>query len=182
MGHWKLLLRIVTLAGIATAWQHHPVDYGLYPPTVLIVGAARDTLNAAYAEYRHQDSTNPFVEHGFCARSWITYHPSWTTTVVRITSVVRSETDPSPISVSIPCSQSLTTGPGIVFHTHPPQRCVVLGNWRAWSDCVPSTDPAADCRASWRDMEDTLDHPGVPARFVVCGQNHFVIYHATGAL
>jgi hypothetical protein len=182
MGHWKLLLAIIGLTGIASAWQHHPIDYNAHPPVVSIVGAARDTLNAAYAEYQNQDSTAPFIEHGFCARSWVTYHPTWNTTVVRITRLVRSEVNASPISVGIPCSQAQTTGTGIVFHTHPPQQCVVKGNWQAWSDCVPSNDLATECRASFKDLADTLEHRGVPARFLVCGEDRFVLYHATDAL
>jgi hypothetical protein len=182
MGHWKLVLAVVGLFGGFSAWQHHHVDYNQYPPSILIVGAARDTLNAAYAEYQHPDSAAPFIEQGFCARSWVTYRPTWNTTIVRVTSVVRSETNASPISVSIPCAASTLVGGGIVFHTHPPQKCVVKGNWQAWSECEPSSDSTATCRASWLDMADTLQHPDIPARFIVCGEDRFVLYHATDAL
>lgn len=182
MGHWKLLIGILSLVGGASAWQHHHVDYSRNPPTILIVGAARDTLNAAFAEYATPDSTKPFVEQGFCARSWVTYRPSWNTTIVRITSVVRAESNATPIRVSITCYQSLSSGAGIIFHTHPPQQCVIRKNWTEWSNCVPSTDLATECRASSFDLADTLEHRGIPARFVVCGQNRFVLYHATDAL
>ncbi|HXT16789.1 MAG TPA: hypothetical protein VN706_14215 [Gemmatimonadaceae bacterium] len=181
MGHWKLVLAIIGLVGSASLWQHHHVDYRKFPPTVLIVGDARDTLNAAYAEYEHPDST-PFIEQGFCARSWVTSHPTWNTTIVRITSVVRSERNASPISVNIPCPNATQMGAGIVFHTHPPQQCVVKGNWQAWSECQPTSDPSVACKASWLDMADTLQHPGIPARFIVCGEDRFMLYHATDAL
>jgi hypothetical protein len=182
MGHWKLLLSIIGLAGIGTAWQHHPVDYKRYPPTVVIVGAARDTLNAAYDTYASADSSAPLVEQGFCAQSWTTYRPSWNTTIVRITRVVRSEINASPISVSIPCAQPMSVDAGIVFHTHPPQQCVIKGNWTEWSNCTRSSDLEAECHASGLDMADTLQHPGFPARFIVCGDDRFVLYHATQAL
>lgn len=182
MGHWKLVLSVIALVGSTSVWQHRHRDYNRYPPTVLIVGDARDTLNAAYAEYQHPDSASPFVEQGFCARSWQTVHLTSTTTIVRITSVTRSETNASPISVSIPCWNAAKTGAGIVLHTHPPQRCVVKGNWESWDDCEPSSDVAAACRASWLDMADTLQHPGIPARLIVCGEDRFLLYHATDAL
>lgn len=182
MGQWKLVLSVIGLVGSMGLWQHHHRDYVKYPPTVVIVGDARDTLNAVYAAYQHLDSAAPFIEHGFCARSWETVHPSWNTTIVRITSVVRAESNASPISVSISCWNANKTGAGIVIHTHPPQQCVVKGNWQAWSECQPNSDPAALCRASWLDMADTLQHPGIPARFIVCGEDRFLLYHATDAL
>jgi len=181
MGQWKLVLAVIGLVGSTSFWHHHR-DYDRYPPTVVIVGEARDTLNAAYASYQHLDSVTPFVEQGFCASSWQTVHPTSNTTIVRITSVVRSESNASPISVSIPCWNAAKTGAGIVLHTHPPQQCVVKGRWDAWSDCQPTTDTAAACRASWLDMADTLEHRGIPARLIVCGEDHFVLYHATDAL
>jgi hypothetical protein len=181
-GPWKLVLAALSLAGALSTWQHHAIDYNRYPPTVVITGEARDTLNAAYDEYTQPDSSGPLLEQGFCARSWTTYRVSWNTTIVRITRVVRSQVDASPISVIVPCSQSAGIGPGIVFHTHPPQRCVVKGRWQGWSDCTPSNDREAECRASWLDLADTLQHTGIPARFIVCGDDHFVLYHATDAL
>ena len=187
MGHFKVVLGIIGLSGLLGALNHRHVDYGKYPPTVMIVGAARDTLNAAYAEYdRNDSSTTPYLEHGFCARSWTTIHPTATTTVLRVTDVVRSETDASPISVFIPCRQSHSNGAGIVFHTHPPQSCVIYGRWAKWSDCARMTDStttaSAICQPSWLDYADTLQHLMVPARFIVCGHDRFVFYHATDAL
>jgi hypothetical protein len=182
VGHLKLVLAVIGLFGIGSTWQHHHVDYEKHPPQVLIVGAARDTLNAAYAAYEQPAAAVPFVEQGFCARSWISYRTSWNTTVIRVTSVVRSETGATPIRVFIPCTQSQSTGGGIVFHTHPPQQCVVKGNWAEWSDCVPSSDHAAACRPSGLDLADTLEHTAIPARFIVCGRDQFVFYHGTEAL
>jgi hypothetical protein len=181
-GHWKLVLTLLSAAGLISTWQHHAIDYGRYPPMVIVGGAARDTLDAAYAVYTHVDSGIPFLEQGFCARTWATYRVGWNTTIVRINKVVRSERDASPIRVIVPCGQSSAAGAGIIFHTHPPQRCVVKGRWESWSDCAPSADGTSDCRPSWLDLADTLDHGGVPARLIVCGEDRFVLYHATGAL
>lgn len=184
-GHWKLVLGIIGLAGAWSTWRHHPIDYDRHPPVVLITGAARDSLNAAYAEYAEDDTAStasPLVEQGFCARSWTTEHKGWNTTIVHITSVVRSEVNASPISVFVPCTQSHSTGVGIVFHTHPPQQCVVHGNWTSWSECEPTPDHEAKCQPSTYDLADTLTHPDVPARFIVCGRDHFVFYHGTEAL
>jgi hypothetical protein len=185
-GNWKLVLGIIGLVGSWSTWRHHPIDYHRYPPTVIITGEARDSLNAAYAEYdASTDSASaptPFVEQGFCARSWTTERKGWNETVVKITSVVRSEVNASPISVFVPCTQSRSTGVGIVFHTHPPQQCVVHGNWTSWSECAPTPDHEAPCQPSTYDLADTLTHPNVPARFVVCGRDRFVFYHGTEAL
>lgn len=182
MGNWKLVLTIIGLFGAGSAWQHHAIDYRQHPPTVLIAGAARDTLNAAYDSYASADSSAPLLEQGFCASSWTTVHPTWNTTVVHITTVRRSEVNASPISVSIPCAQATSIGGGIVFHTHPPQQCVIRENWTAWSGCVRSADQEAECKASWLDMADTVRNQGIPARFLVCGEDRFVLYHATGEL
>jgi hypothetical protein len=187
-GHWKLVLGIIGLAGSWSTWRHHAIDYHRYPPTVIITGEARDSLNAAYAAYtapdaQHDSASNtPYVEQGFCARSWTTERKGWNTTVVKITSVVRSEVNASPISVFVPCTQKYSTGVGIVFHTHPPQQCVVKGNWTSWSECEPTPDNASKCAPSTYDLADTLAHPNVPARFVICGRDRFVFYHGTEAL
>jgi hypothetical protein len=184
-GHWKLVLGIVGLASSWSTWRHHAIDYRKNPPTVIITGAARDSLNAAYAAYdaqRDSTSDSPYVEQGFCARSWTTQRTGWNTTVVKITSVVRSEANASPISVFVPCTQSRSTGVGIVFHTHPPQQCVVKGNWTSWSECAPTPGHQSNCAPSSYDLADTLTHPNVPARFVVCGRDRFVFYHGTEAL
>ena len=181
-GNWKLVLTVIGLAGGWSAWRHHPVDYDRHPPTVIIVGAARDTLNAVYATYADTSAETPYIEHGFCARSWTTTRTSWNSTTVKITSVVRSEVGASPISVFVPCTQASSNGVGIVFHTHPPQTCVVHGNWTSWSECAPTQDHAGECRPSYKDLADTLEHPNVPARFLVCGRDRFVFYHGTEAL
>lgn len=181
-GHWKLVLGIIGIAGGWSAWRHHSIDYHRYPPAVVITGAARDTLNAVYETYRDSDSAVPYVEHGFCARTWTTQRTGWNSTTVRITSVVRSELNASPISVFVPCAQAHSTGLGIVFHTHPPQQCVVHGNWTSWSECAPTPNHEGQCKPSYFDLADTLTHPNVPARFLVCGRDNFVFYHATDEL
>jgi hypothetical protein len=183
-GHWRIVLGIIGFAGAWSTWRYHPIDYRVHPPTVLITGAARDSLNAAYSLYdKVIDSTvAPYVEQGFCARAWTTRRTGWNSAVVQIASVVRSEVNATPIGVAIPCPLSRSTGTGIVFHTHPPQTCVVYGNWTSWSDCRPTADRTAMCEPSAYDLADTLTHPHVPARFVVCGRDRFVFYHGTDAL
>ena len=145
-GHWKLVLGIIGLAGGWSAWRHHSIDYHRYPPAVVITGAARDTLNAAYETYRDSDSAVPYVEHGFCARTWTTQRTGWNTTTVRITSVVRSEVNASPISVFVPCGQSPVDS---ASSSHPPAAAVRGARHRRRFECAPMQNHQGERKPSY---------------------------------